>query len=34
MFKSLGFMLLGALIMGVLMFKTAPTMMVHELKSP
>ncbi len=34
MFKSLGFMLLGALIMGVLMFKAAPTMMVHELKSP
>ncbi len=31
---SLGFMLLGALIMGVVMFKMAPTMMVHELKSP
>ncbi len=34
MLKSLGFMLLGALIMGVFMFKMAPTMMVHELKSP
>ncbi len=32
--KSLGLMLLGALIMGVVMFKSAPTMMVHELKSP
>jgi uncharacterized protein (DUF302 family) len=29
-----GFTLLGALIMGVAMFKMAPSMMVHELKSP
>lgn len=34
MFKSLAFMILGALLMGVLMFKMAPTMMVYELKSP
>ncbi len=31
---SLAFMVLGALLMGVLMFKMAPTMMVHEFKSP
>ena len=31
---SLGLMLLGALIMSVLMFKSAPDMMVHQLKSP
>ena len=34
MFKSLGFMLLGALIMGFTMFKMAPSMMVHQMKSP
>ncbi len=34
MIKNLGFMLLGALIMGIAMFKIAPSMMVHELKSP
>ena len=27
-------MVLGALIMGLVMFKMAPTMMVHQLKSP
>ena len=32
--SGIGFMLLGALIMGIAMFKMAPTMMVHELKSP
>ena len=32
--SSLGLMVLGALIMGVFMFKSAPTMMVHQLKSP
>ncbi len=31
---SLGFMLIGALVMGVVMFKMAPSLMVHELKSP
>ena len=33
-FKSLGLMVLGALIMGTLMLKMAPMMMVHQLKSP
>ncbi len=32
--SSLGLMIVGALIMGMFMFKSAPTMMVHELKSP
>ncbi len=32
--KSLGLVLLGALIMGIFMMKMIPTMMVHELKSP
>ena len=31
---SLGFMVLGALIMGIVIFKMAPSMMVHEFKSP
>ena len=31
---SLGLMLTGAIIMGVLMWNMAPKMMVHELKSP
>ncbi|MCK5854161.1 MAG: DUF302 domain-containing protein [Sulfurovaceae bacterium] len=32
--SSLGLVILGAVIMGVAMFKSAPSMMVHELKSP
>ena len=32
--SSLGLVILGALIMGIFVFKSAPTMMVHELKSP
>jgi len=34
MIKSLGFMLLGAVLMGLLMFTMAPKLMVHQLKSP
>ena len=34
MIKGLGFMLLGAVLMGFTMFTMAPTMMVHQLKSP
>lgn len=32
--SSLAFMLLGAVIMGIAIFKIAPQMMVHQLKSP
>ncbi len=32
--NSLGFMVLGALIMGMVMWSMAPKLMVHELKSP
>ena len=32
--KSLGLVLLGAVLMGGLMFAMAPSMMVHQLKSP
>jgi len=32
--SSLSFMLLGAMIMGVVMFRIAPSMMVHQFKSP
>ena len=32
--SSLALMVLGALIMGVFIFKSAPSMMVHQIKSP
>lgn len=32
--KSLGLVLLGAVLMGVLLFSMAPAMMIHQLKSP
>lgn len=32
--QSLGFIVIGALVMGVFMFKMAPGLMVHEIKSP